>query len=79
MQLPFPGRNDDEKEARILRGTISFTGSKAWTDISREGKNFVQALLEPKEQKRLTGTKVPAAQRRPSSHTALPWPPALLA
>ena len=31
--LPFPGRSDEEKEERILRGQYSM-GGKSWTNVS---------------------------------------------
>jgi calcium-dependent protein kinase len=52
--LPFPGRNDDEKEARILSGQVSFSG-RHWATVSEEGKDFVQRMLAPKARNRLSG------------------------
>jgi len=54
-QLPFPGRNDDEKEARILKGTVSFSSSRAWGEVSDHGKDFVKKMLIYEEKKRITG------------------------
>ena len=57
--LPFPGRNDDEKEDRILRSAqtgISMSG-KQWGEISKEAKDFVKAMLNANPAKRLSGTK----------------------
>ena len=55
-KLPFPGKNDDEKEARILRGSVSFSGS-AWAQVSDDGKDLIKKLLVSDERKRLTGRK----------------------
>jgi len=42
--LPFPGKNDDEKEARILRGEYPMEGRR-WVDVSPDAKDFVRSLL----------------------------------
>jgi len=55
-KLPFPGRNDDEKEARILRGTIQFKEG-AWQHASNDAKDFIRKLLVPDERKRMSGRK----------------------
>ena len=55
--LPFPGRNDDEKEARILRGTFSFANNKVWQSLSKESKDFIKMLLTPNVGQRITGRK----------------------
>lgn len=57
--LPFPGRNDDEKEDKILRAaqTGISMNSKHWANISKEGKDFVKALLNSNPAKRLSGKK----------------------
>jgi len=54
--LPFKGRNDAEKEARILQGSVSYS-SPAWEKISEEGKDFVKQLLIASPAERLTGRK----------------------
>lgn len=57
--LPFPGRNDDEKEDRILRSAqtgIPMSG-KHWADVSKDAKDFVKAMLNSNPAKRLSGTK----------------------
>ncbi len=47
-KLPFPGRTDDEKEARILRHTmLSFADARTWATASEEAKEFIQKLLNP--------------------------------
>ncbi len=55
-KLPFPGKNDDEKEARILRGSISFQ-EKQWLHVSDEAKDFIKKLLTTDERKRMSGRK----------------------
>ena len=53
--LPFPGKNDEEKETRIMHGRYPMEGRR-WEAVSDEAKDFVKQLLcEPK--KRLTGQK----------------------
>ena len=54
--LPFPGHTDDEKEAKIMRGTYDMK-SKNWSKVSAEGKDFVSKLLVSDPSKRLTGKK----------------------
>jgi len=56
-KLPFPGRNDEEKEARILRSSVSFSDAKAWQEISADAKDFIKKLLTADERKRMTGRK----------------------
>jgi len=56
-QLPFPGRSDDEKEQRILSGRVSFNSSRAWNEVSDEGKDFVNRLLQSDEKVRLSGKR----------------------
>ena len=53
--LPFKGRNDDETEARILRGAISFPEAHGWDKVSNEAKAFVRRLLAPEERRRISG------------------------
>ncbi|KAL1524350.1 hypothetical protein AB1Y20_019248 [Prymnesium parvum] len=55
-KLPFTGRNDAEKEAKILSGQMSFS-APSWDKISSDGKDFVKALLVADPQKRMTGKK----------------------
>ena len=52
--LPFPGRSDEEKEEKILRGQYSM-GGKAWTKVSKEAKDFITKLLAQVPSKRMTG------------------------
>ena len=53
-KLPFNGRNDDEKEARILRHTVlSFAGARTWGTVSDAAKDFIQKLLNPDEHTRM--------------------------
>ena len=57
--LPFPGRNDDEKEDRILRAAqsgINMNG-RHWAEVSKEAKDFVKGLLTSNPRKRLAGTR----------------------
>jgi len=54
--LPFKGRNDAEKEAKIKVGTVSFA-APAWERVSSDGKDFVKALLVSDPAKRMTGKK----------------------
>jgi len=55
--LPFPGRNDDEKEDRILRSAQNGIpmGGKHWSEVSAEAKDFVKQLLRSDPRKRLSG------------------------
>lgn len=55
-KLPFPGRSDEEKEARILRGSFSFS-EKQWNSISDEAKDFIKRILSADESKRMSGRK----------------------
>jgi len=52
--LPFKGRNDAEKEAKIQAGSFSFS-APAWGSVSDDGKDFVKQLLNQDPTKRLTG------------------------
>jgi serine/threonine protein kinase len=61
--LPFPGKNDDEKEQRILAGEYP-TDGRHWAHVSKDGVNFVRAMLVANPKKRL-GTQQP----RPRHHT----------
>ena len=54
--LPFPGKNDDEKEARILKGSYPTEG-RHWNHVSKEGIDFVRSLLVASPKKRLTCQK----------------------
>jgi len=51
--LPFPGKNDDEKEERILKGGFSTEG-RHWKDVSQDGIDFVKQLLNATPKKRLS-------------------------
>merc|ERR1719174_1244098 len=51
--LPFMGRTDEEKEAKILRGSYSFKGN-SWKNVSEEGKEFISKLLEQNPKSRMT-------------------------
>eukprot|EP00966_Prymnesium_polylepis_P286877 6626175-Prymnesium_polylepis.1 len=55
--LPFKGRNDAEKEAKIQAGSFSFS-APAWGSVSDDGKDFVKQLLNQDPTKRLTGKQV---------------------
>lgn len=47
--LPFPGKNDEEKEARIMAKTYSMEGRR-WQSVSSEAQDFVKSLLcDPKQ------------------------------
>ena len=86
-KLPFNGRNDDEKEARILRHTdLSFAGARTWGTVSDAAKDFIQKLLNPDEHTRM-GTRAalqhpwikmslargaPAAQTHPCASSSNP-------
>ena len=83
-KLPFNGRNDDEKEARILRHTVlSFAGARTWGTVSDAAKDFIQKLLNPDEHTRM-GTRAalqhpwimscgaPAAQIHPGASSPSP-------
>ena len=50
--LPFPGKNDDEKEARIAVGSYPMDG-KRWENVSEEAKEFVKLLLAKNPKSRL--------------------------
>jgi len=52
--LPFMGRNDEEKEAKILRGQYSFKGN-SWSHVSQDAKDFIAKLLVQNPKARLTG------------------------
>ena len=56
-RLPFNGRTDEEKEARILRhtGSVFFSEARGWGSISEEAKDFIRKLLLPEERERMTG------------------------
>jgi len=51
--LPFPGKNDDEKEARILAGEYPTEG-RHWAHVSKDGINFVRQMLVANPKKRLS-------------------------
>jgi len=51
--LPFMGRNDEEKESKILRGQYSFKGN-SWNTISAEAKDFISKLLVQNPKTRMT-------------------------
>jgi len=55
--LPFPGRNDDEKEERIRSEKLPPLTGKHWTDVSNEAKDFIKMMLVPSPRKRLDGRK----------------------
>ena len=55
--LPFKGRNDAEKEAKIAQGTVSFA-APVWEKISDDGKDFVKQLLISDPTKRMNGKNV---------------------
>jgi len=54
--LPFPGRNDDEKEDKILR--VEQTGvpmnGRAWEKVSANAKDFIKKILLSNPRKRLS-------------------------
>jgi calcium-dependent protein kinase len=50
---PFYGRNEKEIFAKVINGSYSFR-QKVWNNISSEGKNLVQKLLELNPEKRLS-------------------------
>jgi len=54
--LPFPGRNDDEKEDKILR--VEQTGvpmnGRAWEKVSANAKDFIKKILLANPRKRLS-------------------------
>jgi len=52
--LPFPGKSEDEKETRILRGEFSTEG-KRWEHVSKDAIDFVTRLLVLHPKKRYTG------------------------
>jgi len=52
--LPFKGRTDAEKEAKIQAGSFSFS-APAWGSVSEDGKDFVKQLLVSDPSKRMTG------------------------
>lgn len=56
-KLPFSGRNDAEKEAKILSGQLSFS-NPSWEKISPDGKDFVRSLLVADPHRRMSGKKV---------------------
>ncbi|KAL3932694.1 MAG: hypothetical protein SGPRY_000602 [Prymnesium sp.] len=60
-KLPFSGRNDAEKEAKILSGQLSFS-NPSWEKISPDGKDFVRSLLVADPHRRMSGKK---AQNHP--------------
>ena len=41
--LPFPGKNDDEKEQRILQGSYPTEG-RHWKDVSKDAIDFVKMM-----------------------------------
>uniref|UniRef100_A0A7S2H0Y4 Calmodulin n=1 Tax=Haptolina brevifila TaxID=156173 RepID=A0A7S2H0Y4_9EUKA len=53
-QLPFKGKEDEDKEKSILKGHVSFSSS-AWSKISDAGKDFVKQLLVSPVSQRLSG------------------------
>ena len=65
--LPFKGKNDVEKESKILKGDVFFNGP-SWDRVSGDGKDFVQKLLVSDPRNRMTGKQVPSLSlaRRPS-------------
>jgi len=52
--LPFMGRNDEEKESKILRGAYSFKDN-SWNLVSSEAKDFISKLLVQNPKARMTG------------------------
>jgi len=52
--LPFKGKNDVEKESKILKGDVFFNGP-SWDRVSGDGKDFVQKLLVSDPRNRMTG------------------------
>jgi len=55
--LPFPGRNDDEKEMNICAGRYDQCKSRHWKHVSESGCDFVRALLDRQPKTRLSGKR----------------------
>jgi len=54
--LPFPGRNDDEKEDKILKVEQTGVGmsGRAWEKVSANAKDFIKKMLLANPRKRLS-------------------------
>ena len=54
--LPFMGSNEEEVEQRICSCDYDFVegGNQGWENVSGSAKNFIQKLLEPNLDERMT-------------------------